>query len=63
MSDDNLTIEVFEQDGMVIFEAETDDAAIALPLDPDVAEGLAVRLMIAVEEARRATGVDRGRAS
>lgn len=47
-----LTIDVRAENGMVVLEAETDDAEIALPLDPDVAEALAVRLMVAVQEVR-----------
>jgi hypothetical protein len=50
--DDKLSLNVYAESGLVMLEAETDDAAIALPLDPDVAESLAVQLMIAVEEAR-----------
>jgi hypothetical protein len=51
-NDDKLSLNVYAEDGIVVMEAETDESAILLPLDPDVAESLAVQLMIAVEEAR-----------
>ena len=50
--DDKLSLNVYADGSIVVMEAETDESAILLPLDPDVAESLAVQLMIAVEEAR-----------
>jgi hypothetical protein len=50
--DDKLSLNVYAEDGIVVMEAETNESAILLPLDPNVAESLAVQLMIAVEEAR-----------
>ena len=50
--DDKLSLNVYADAGIVVMEAETDESAILLLLDPDVAESLAVQLMIAVEEAR-----------
>lgn len=47
-----LTIDIHDENGMVIFEVETDEAAVSLPLDPDVAESIAVRLMVAAEKVR-----------
>lgn len=47
-----LTIDIHDENGMVIFEVETDDAEVSLPLDPDVAESIAVRLMVAAEKVR-----------
>lgn len=49
---DTITLNVYAESGLVMLEADTDDGGLALPLDPDVAEALAVRLMIAVEKAR-----------
>jgi hypothetical protein len=48
-----LTLTIYEQDGMVIMRAETDEGAFDVPMDPDVAEETAVRLMLAVEAARK----------
>jgi hypothetical protein len=45
-----LHIDIRAANGLVIFRAECDGEEIDLPLDPEVAQAIAVRLMVAKQE-------------
>lgn len=51
-----LVINIHAANGLVIFKAECDGDSIDLPLTPEAAQGIAVRLMVAIDEAEADAG-------
>lgn len=51
MSAGLLHLDIFADGGLVIFEAADEDGDIGLPLAPQVARAMAVKLMLAADEA------------